>query len=97
MSALAIGLLILAHAADYVTFLVMIMEHGLTAEANPLVVTLLRDHGLLILTMAKTSVVLLVASVFLVVVRTRPRLAGTVLSIGVILGSVGALSNVATM
>lgn len=97
MSAIAIGLLILAHAADYVTFLVMVMQHGLSAEANPIVVTIARDHGFLVLTMAKVSTVLLVASLFLVVVRTRPRLAATVMAIGVVAGSIGALSNIATI
>jgi hypothetical protein len=97
MSAIAIGLLILAHAADYVTFLVMVMRHGLSAEANPIVVTIARDHGFLMLTVAKVSTVLLVASLFLVVVRTRPRLAATVMAIGVVAGSIGALSNIATI
>jgi hypothetical protein len=97
MSAIAIGLLILTHAADYVTFLAMIMQHGLSAEANPIVVAIARNHGLLVLTIAKTSTVLLVASLFLVVMRTRPRLAGGVLAVGVVLGGVGALSNLATI
>jgi hypothetical protein len=97
MSAIGIALLILAHAADYVTFLAMVMRHGLNAEANPLVVTLAREHGILLLTLAKVSAVLLVASTFLVVARTRPKLAGSVLVIGVVLGSVGALSNIGSL
>jgi hypothetical protein len=97
MSAIGIALLIFAHAADYVTFLAMVMRHGLSAEYNPLVVTLAREHGILLLTLAKVSAVLLVASTFLVVARTRPKLAGSVLVIGVVLGSVGALSNIGSL
>jgi hypothetical protein len=61
------------------------------------VVTLAREHGILLLTLAKVSAVLLVASTFLVVARTRPKLAGSVLVIGVVLGSVGALSNIGSL
>jgi hypothetical protein len=97
MAAIGIALLILAHAADYVTFLVMVGRHGIGTELNPLVVKLATEHGVLILTLAKTSAVLLVASTFLVVGRTRPRLAGSVLVLGVVLGGLGALSNLATI
>jgi hypothetical protein len=38
-----------------------------------------------------------VASTFLVVARTRPRLAGTVLAVGIAVGGLGALSNLATL
>ncbi len=97
MSAIGIGLLIIANAADYLTFLPMVARHGLRAELNPIVVALLRDHGLLLLTLAKVSAVLLVASTFLIVGRTRPRLAGAMLAVGIAIGSVGALSNMATL
>jgi hypothetical protein len=94
---LGIGLLVSAHAADYLTFLVMVARHGIGAEANPIVVTLAEQHGLLLLTAAKASVVLLMAATFFVVGRSRPRLAAATLSVGVLLGSLGALSNVATI
>jgi hypothetical protein len=94
VSAIGIGLLILAHTADYVTFMAMVARHGIDAELNPLVATIAQEHGLLLLTLAKTSAVLLVASTFLVVVRTRPRVAGGMLIIGVLLGGVGAWSNI---
>lgn len=97
MSAIGIGLLIVANAADYLTFLTMVARHGLQAELNPIVVALARDHGLLLLTLAKVSVVLLVASTFLIVGRTRPRVAGATLAIGITLGGLGALSNIATL
>lgn len=97
MAAAAIGLLILAHLADYVTFVLMVARHGLQAEVNPIVATIAQDHGLLLLTLAKVATVLLVASVFLVVGRTRPRLAAGVLLFGVLVGGLGAFSNIATL
>jgi hypothetical protein len=97
MAAAGIALLIIAHIADYATFLLMVARHGLGAELNPLVATLFEDWGLELLTLAKFATVLLVASVFLVVGRERPRLAGTVLAFGVLVGFLGAFSNIATI
>ena len=97
MSAIGIALLIIVNAADYLTFLPMVARHGLEAELNPIVVTLLRDHGLLLLTLAKVSVVLLAASTFVILGRTRPRLAGALLAVGIGLGGLGVISNIATL
>ena len=97
MSAVGIGLLIAAHVADYVTFVVMVTRRGLGSELNPIVVTILSDWGLALLTVAKFAAVLLVAAVFLVVGRNRPKLATAVLSIGVFIGALGAWSNIITM
>ena len=97
MSAVGIGLLILAHVGDYLTFVVMVTRHGIDSEANPIVASLVQEHGLLVLTLAKTAAVLLVASTFLVVGRTRPRLAAGVLGVGVLMGGLGALSNAASL
>jgi hypothetical protein len=97
MSALGIGLLIVAHVADYTTFVVMVTRNGLDSELNPLVATIAEDYGLALLTMAKFATVLLVAAVFLIVTRTRPRVAATVLGFGVLVGAVGAFSNIATI
>lgn len=97
MSALGIGLLILAHMADYGTFVVMVARRGLGVELNPVVATIAQDGGLALLTVAKFSTVLLVAAVFLIVGRTRPKLAGGVLAFGVFIGAVGAYSNIITI
>ncbi len=97
MSAVGISLLIIAHIADYTTFVVMVARHGLQAEMNPLVVTILADHGLALLTVAKLATVLLVAAVFLIVGRTRPKVAAGVLTFGVLIGGLGAFSNIATI
>jgi hypothetical protein len=96
MSSLGIGLLIIAHLADYSTFLVMVLRHDLGAELNPIVTGIAEEGGLALLTVAKFATVLLVASTFLVVGRKRPKLAALVLIVGIIVGGVGALSNVAT-
>jgi len=97
MTAAGIGLLIIAHIADYSTFLVMVTRRGLGAELNPIVTTLFEDWGLPLLTVAKFATVLLVAAVFLIVSRERPRLAGAVLSFGIFIGALGAFSNIATI
>jgi len=96
MSAIGIALLIFAHAADYLTFVAMVRIHGLQAEYNPFVVAL-AHYGILPLTLAKVSAVLLLASTFLVVGRTRPRLAGGVLLVGILLGGLGTLSNLGSL
>jgi hypothetical protein len=97
MAGLGIRLLILAQLADYTTFVVMVARHGLGVELNPLVATLALDHGIFMLTIAKVAAVVLVATTFLVVGRTRPRLAAAVLAFGVISGGFGAFSNVITI
>lgn len=97
MSAAGIGLLILAHIADYTTFVVMVSRHGLGTELNPIVATLASDWGLALLTVAKFATVLFVAATFLIVGRTRPRLAGAVLAFGIFIGGLGAVSNIATI
>jgi hypothetical protein len=96
MTAAGIGLLIIAHVADYATFVVMVARRGLGAELNPLVAVIFEDWGLALLTVAKFATVLLVAAVFLIVSRDRPRVAGAVLAFGVFIGALGAVSNIAT-
>ena len=97
MSTVGIAVLIFAHIADYVTFVVMIARRGLGTELNPIVVRIFEDWGLAALTVAKFATVLLVASVFLVVARSRPRLAVGVLTFGVFVGALGAYSNILTL
>lgn len=97
MTAAGLGLLILAHVADYTTFLIMVARHGLGAELNPIVAAIHDEWGLALLTVAKFATVLLVAAVFLIVVRERPRVAGSVLAFGVFIGALGAYSNLLTI
>ena len=97
MSATGIGLLIIAHIADYTTFMVMVARFGLGKELNPIVATLAEDWGIALLTVAKFATVLFVAATFLIVGKTRPRLAVGVLVFGIFIGALGAFSNVATI
>ena len=96
MSAVAIAALIFAHVADYTTFVIMVTRHGIGTELNPLVIKIAEEHGLALLTVAKFATVLLVATTFLIVGRTRPKVAASVLVIGVLVGGFGAISNIAT-
>ena len=95
-TAYALGSLVAAQAADYLTFLVMVGAHGLSAELNP-IVGALAAQGLGILTLAKASLVVFVGSLFLVSHRQRPRLARFTLGVGIVVGTLGAASNVATL
>ena len=97
MTAAGIALLILAHIADYTTFVIMVARHGLGSEANPLVAAIHEDWGLALLTVAKFATVLFVAATFLIVGKTRPRLATSVLAFGIFIGGLGAFSNIATI
>jgi hypothetical protein len=97
MAELGIRLLILTQLSDYLTFVIMVSRHGLGAEANPIVSMLAQDHGIFLLTAAKVAAVVLVATTFMVVGRSRPRVAAVVLAFGVISGGIGAFTNLATI
>jgi hypothetical protein len=97
MSVIGLSLLIIAHAFDYGTFLVMVTRHGLDAELNPFAVSIMQDYGLEALAMTKFAAVLLVAATFLIVGRKRPRLAGGVLACGIFVGGFGAYTNILTI
>jgi hypothetical protein len=92
----AIAVLAAAHLFDLVSFIVMTSRHGLSAEANPVVVKLAEQAGLPGLTLAKLFAVILGASVFMVLAPKRPKLASTVLIFGIAAGVVGGITNVAS-
>jgi hypothetical protein len=96
LSPVGVTLLGLAQLADYLTFRTMLATHGAAAELNPLAVSL-QAHGLLFALVAKLAVWALVAAVVAVLVRPRPGLARFVLVFGILVGVVGALSNLATI
>lgn len=93
----AIGVLALAQVFDYLTFLVMTARHGLSAEANPLVVRLAMELGLTGLTLAKIVFVCFAALAAIVIARRQKRIGMAVLVVGCLAGIVGGLSNVATL
>jgi hypothetical protein len=97
MTAFWLGLLTFTHAADYLTFLRMVLTHGLSAEANPIVVIIARDLGIEALTLAKVAAVLVMVTTVVIVRRTRPRVAQATLAVGIVLGTVGTISNLASL
>jgi len=93
----ALIFLALAHAFDYVTFLVMTSKHGLAAELNPVVVTLAEQFGLPGLTIAKLASVGFLAGVVLLAAPQRRKVAGALLVIGISVGVLGGVSNIASI
>ncbi len=90
-------LLVGANAFDYVTFLVMAARHGLSAEANPIVVRIAQELGLPGLTVAKLAVVSIAALTAIVIGPQRPRTAMLVLVAGIGVGALGGMSNIASI
>lgn len=84
----------IAQAADLVTFLRLISEHGPLAEANPIIRAGATGLGVLPLVVAKVALIALVSAVFAIVVRTRPRVGLLVATSATVAGLVGAFSNV---
>ena len=95
----AVGLvvLVLAHLFDYTSFLVMINRHGLSAEANPIVVQIAEGMGLPGLTLAKFGTVAFAALLMVLIAPRRRKLAMALLMFGVAAGLVGGFSNIATL
>lgn len=57
MTELLVLLLAVAHVFDYLSFLGMIGQHGMAAEANPVVLRITSELGLPGLTLGKLAVV----------------------------------------
>jgi hypothetical protein len=95
--AIALIVLALAHVFDYVSFLFMIDRHGLTAEANPIVVRLAEEAGLPGLTLAKVATVAFAALLMFIIAPRRRRLAMGLLIFGISAGLLGGFSNIASL
>ena len=95
--AVALAVLALAHFFDYASFLVMIDRHGLSAEANPIVVQLANVSGLPGLTLAKIATVGLAALLMILIAPRRKKLAMGLLMFGVAAGLLGGISNIASI
>jgi hypothetical protein len=85
-----------AQLLDLASFVTMVRALGPAAEANPIVAFLFGSYGYPMVAIAK--VVLLafttaVASLLLRGARPRPRLAATLVGVGILVGLVGGLSN----
>ena len=92
----ALTALVLAHLFDYTSFLILISRHGLSAEANPIVVRIFQITGIPGLTIAKLATVTFAAVLMLVILPHRPKLAMALVVFGVAAGVFGGLSNVAS-
>lgn len=95
--AISIVILALAQLFDYASFLVMVDRHGLTAEANPVVVAIAQETGLPGLTLAKVLTVAFAAALMILIAPRRRRLAMGLLMFGVGAGLLGGVSNIATL
>jgi hypothetical protein len=94
----ALAILALAHAFDFVSFLVMVARHGsLSAEANPIVVQIASHTGLEGITIAKVATVVLAASIIVIVGRRHRATAAALLVFAVLAGVAGGVSNVISM
>ena len=88
-----------AQLLDLATFARMVTLHGPGTEANPIVSTLLADHGLPFVAVAKLAALSLVVAIIVVLAgrdgkaRYR-RLAGMVALVAIVGGIVGGASNV---
>lgn len=94
---IALGVLVLAHLFDWASFMVMVARHGLSAEANPIVVSLAQEAGVPGLTLAKLATVGIAALAVVLMAPSRRRLAMLLLSFGVVAGFIGGISNIATL
>lgn len=88
----------LGQFADLVTFVRMITAGGFGTEANPIVIHLAGTLGLNTVLLLKVALVPFAALVFVVLARMRSsRLAASVVTMAVLAGLFGALSNVLTV
>lgn len=83
-----------AQGADLVTFLRMVRDHGLAAEANPIVVFLASSGHPALLLAGKVAVVGLVVASVALGVRRYPLAGALVATVAVAAGLLGAFSNV---
>lgn len=89
--------LALAHLFDYTSFLLMVERHGLAAEANPIVVAIARQAGLVGLTLAKVVTVAFASLLMVLIAPRRKWVATGLLVVGIGAGLVGGITNVATL
>lgn len=94
---IAFVVLVIAQLFDLLTFLAMVELHGFAAEANPIVVALGNQIGLVGLAVVKIGALVFAAATVAILVRRRPILATAVLAFGVGLGFFGGLTNMVTI
>lgn len=75
----------------------MIGRHGLSAEANPIVVQLFQETGLTGVTIAKVATVVFASILAVLILPNRRRLGMGLITFGVVAGLFGGLTNVMTL
>jgi hypothetical protein len=94
MSLAALVAVATAQLADLMTFLRMVAEGGIAAEANPIVAGAAILLGVNAVVLAKLGLIAFVAMTVAILAPVSRRLAGSVLTLGTLAGLVGATSNV---
>ena len=97
MPVLAAVALVSAQGLDLVTFVAMVVQHGMDAELNPFVQRLTETLGLPGILIGKGALVVYLVALVAITATRRPKLAGSVAVLGTFAGLVGGLSNVATL
>jgi hypothetical protein len=93
--------LLAAQLFDYGTFTLMVQQHGIHAELNPIVAHGFQSFGLPMIALVKLALVVLIGSIIVVLAHDRTastttrRIAAFVTIVAVIGGLVGGISNVA--
>ena len=97
MPVLVAGVLTMSAAQlfDLATFMQMVHQLGPAAEVNPLVGAVYAAYGYPMVAVVKIVLLALVTAVATILIArtTRPRLAAGVVSLGILIGLVGGLSN----
>jgi hypothetical protein len=86
-----------AQGADALTFVRMIRDHGIGAEANPIVAALAAGGDLVAMVAVKAALVALVVAIVVIVAARHPVIACLIATVAVAAGLVGAFSNVAVI
>lgn len=93
--------LLAAQLFDYGTFTLMVEQHGIRAELNPIVANGFQSFGLPMIALVKLLLVVLIGSIIVILAQDRTasgltrRVAAFVTIVAVIGGLVGGISNVA--
>src|SRR5215210_6697878 len=86
-----------AQLLDLATFMSMVRQLGPAAELNPLVSALFGLYGYPMVAIIKILLLAVVTAVAAILVarssKPRPRLAGGLVALGILIGVVGGLSN----
>ena len=83
-----------AQLLDLMTFDAMVRQLGPRSELNPLVGVLYAAYGFPLVAIAKVLLLAWVTAITAILIkRPKPRLAGTVIATGIVVGIIGGLSN----